>query len=271
MYQYMALAGPLLCCSWSGSISTNLVLTEPLKTKTPTTAARAHGGAAPIFWCPGHPKMKGGVSFLKYFYALTFFIPISIHGDLATAVLSSASAGYLSRVNYCVAGSPSQSVVYMCGFSNDTSYLYPSGALLFGPQNYVSSMPTTLQIRTAGFPRGMPQGASSCTLVLLPTPAKSIRLDFNAFRLSPSSWVSVQEWAAGSTFYDPSNAAYLLGGAAGSAIPPSVSSGPGAGLVINYFSPQAPSGGGRAPRPSLVRRRSGHCNPSVPHSLTSRL
>lgn len=160
-------------------------------------------------------------------------------GDLASAVLTSATAAYQSRRSYCTPQPPSPSIQYLCGFSNDTSYITAGvNPLMYGPTLYAS--PTkgqNLQVRTAGYPMGVPPGATSCTLVVLPVSGSSLQLTFNAFRLSPASWLSVQEWPPGATFYDPIQARYLLGGASGGALPPTISGGPSAGLVLTYYAP----------------------------------
>ena len=162
-------------------------------------------------------------------------------GDLARTMLLTSTTAALDRALHCAPPAPSPSVVYMCGQSNASApWPCPAGAscatawpaagpFTMGPTSFVE-----LQVRTAGYPVGMPPGATSCTLFLLPQgPGFSVQLRFKGFRLNSQNFFSVQEYF-GAGAYDPAQAPYLLAAASGSALPPTVQSGPGNGLVLSY-------------------------------------
>ena len=166
-------------------------------------------------------------------------------GDLARTVLLTSTTAALDRAMHCAPPPPSSGVVYMCGLSNVSApWPCPAGASCAttwpdaGPFTMGPASFGELQVRTAGYPVGMPPGATSCTLFLLPQgPGASVQLRFKGFRLNSQNFFSVQEYFGAGAF-DPAQAPYLLAAASGSALPPAVQSGPGNGLVLSYYAPE---------------------------------
>jgi hypothetical protein len=185
---------------------------------------------------------------------LLLLAPLPTGGDYASSVYEYSRTATLARALLCVPSPPSASVLYLCGpqAANATPALVcpPQAPTLKTPLKWRSPAPqmcgpssfaSPVQVRTAGYPVGMPAGATSCSLLLPPQPGLSLQLTFQSFRLNSQNFFSVQELSSKAAAVDPTSlqdSPYLLAAASGSALPPTVRSSAGAGLLLTYYAPE---------------------------------